>query len=271
MMRHVLLLPAGLLLTVCFIVPVIAIFYIALFDPSFSTAHFSRLFASKGFMGVFGHSVNVALVVTLACLVLGYPFAVFLIFQPPERRYLWLLAALVPMWMSILIRSYAWMVVLGREGIVNDMLVLSGLTEAPIKLLHTSGAVHVAMVQIMLPLMIVTCYAGMTTIDLTLLRAARVLGASPLRAFFGTFFPLSLSGAVNGSVVVFILALGFFVTPALLGGRRDMMVANIISVLIEQNNWAFAATVAIVLLVMTLSILALFGGLARLARHAGGG
>jgi len=268
--RHLLALPTGILLLFCFLVPVIWLFSIALFDPVFSTEHFERLYNSRAYSTVFYNSVSVATTVTLICLLLGYPFAAFLTFLPENRRTPWLFLALIPMWMSILIRSYAWMVVLGREGIVNDLIQWAGLASEPVKLLHTSGAVYVGMVQILAPLMIITCFAGMTTIDLTLVRAARVLGASPRRAFFGTFFPLSLSGVVSGSVVVFILSLGFFVTPALLGGRRDIMVANLISIMVEHNNWGFAATVAIVLLALTLGILAGFYALAALAKRVGG-
>jgi putative spermidine/putrescine transport system permease protein len=148
-------------------------------------------------------------------------------------------------------------VVLGREGIINQTLLALGLVDQPVKMLFTTGAVYVAMVQIMLPVMIVTCFSSMTEIDQSLLRAARIMGATPRKAFREVFLPLSAEGAITGTLIVFILSMGFFIVPALIGGRRDAMMANVISGQVAQTNWGFAASISIVLLVATLVILAL--------------
>lgn len=251
------LLPALALALVMFAVPVVLVFQEALFDPGFTLEHFERFFSRAVFQTVFRNTLMVAAIVASACLLIGYPMALFIVTRRPARRPLLLFVVLVPMWMSILVRTYAWMVVLGREGMINQALLALGMIEAPLQLLYTSGAVYVAMVQILLPIMVVTCYSAMTEIDMGLIRAARVMGAGPIRAFRHVFLPLSLEGALTGWSVIFILSLGFFIVPALLGGRRDALIGNMIVNQVAQTNWGFAAAMAIVLLVATVLLLAL--------------
>jgi putative spermidine/putrescine transport system permease protein len=249
--------PGLVLLATFFLVPVGIIFEQGLFDPAFTTAHFDR-FASRGaYLAVFLNTLRVSAIVAAACLVIGYPVAYFIVRQPASERPLLLFLVLVPLWMSILVRTYAWMVVLGREGIVNGLLIWVGVVDQPVKLMFTTGAVYVGMVQILLPIMIVTCFSAMTEIDQGLVRAARVLGARPRQAFARVFLPLSLEGAVTGAVIVFILSMGFFITPALIGGRKDAMMANLIAGQVSQANWAFASALAIILLFATLAVMML--------------
>lgn len=262
--------PAGLLLVVCFVLPIGFLFWYALFVPEFTLAHIDRFLGSSAFQTVLRNTFVTAAIVTGYCLLFGYPFAAFIAFQPPERRMMWLYLILIPMWMSILIRTYAWMVLLGRTGLVNQALQGLGFTDAPVRLLFTTGAVHLAMVQILLPLMIVTLYAGMSQIDLTLLRAARTLGASPAQAFVRIYVPLSLGGVISGCLVTFVLSLAFFATPALLGGPRDVLIANVIASLVDQNNLSMASTLAIILFLVTIAVLGGFALLSRiLARRVG--
>jgi len=148
------------------------------------------------------------------------------------------------------------MVVLGKEGIINQALLALGIIQEPIQMLFTTGAVYVGMIQILLPVLIVTCFSSMTSIDTSLLRAARVMGASRWEAFRNVFLPLSAQGAITGTLIVFILSMGFFIVPALIGGRRDSMLANVISKQVSQTNWGFAAAISIILLLATLLILA---------------
>lgn len=251
------LLPAVLLALAMFAVPVGFVLVEAVFTPGFSLAHFERFFTRAAYLSVFRNTLFVSAVVAGICLVLGYPMALFIVSQPSRRRPLLLFLVLVPLWMSILVRTYAWMVVLGREGIVNGALQWLGLVDQPLTLMFTTGAVYVAMVQILLPIMVVTCYTAMTEIDPGLVRAARVCGASPFAAFRKVFLPLSLEGAVTGWSVIFILSMGFFIVPALVGGRRDVLLGNMIVNQVAQANWGFAGALAIVLLVSTVLLLAL--------------
>lgn len=241
-----------------------------LFDPAFTIEHFDRFLNRGAYMRVFGNTLQISAVVSIVCLLLGYPVACFIVFQPPSRRPLLMFLVLVPMWMSILARTYAWMIVLGKEGIINQFLLATGILEEPVKMLFTTGAVYVGMVQIMLPITIVTCFSSMTEIDQSLLRAARIMGASPSRAFRKIFFPLSAEGAITGALIVFILSMGFFIVPALIGGRKDAMMANIIAGQVSQTNWGFAAALAVALLISTLAILAAVRSIsARVVHHPG--
>lgn len=247
--------PALVLALLLFAVPVALVFREALFAPDLSLAHFERFFSRGVYVAVFGKTLVVSTAVSTICLFAGYPMALFIVTRPVRWRPLLLFLVLVPLWMSILVRTYAWMVVLGREGIVNNLLRWLGLIDAPATLLFTTGAVYVAMVQILLPITVVTCYSAMTEIDPGLVRAARIFGAGPLRAFREVFLPLSLEGAVTGWSVTFILAMGFFIVPALVGGRKDMLLGNMIVNQVGQGNWGFAAVMAIVLLASTVALL----------------
>jgi putative spermidine/putrescine transport system permease protein len=202
-------------------------------------------------------TVVTSIIVATLCLLVGYPVAYFVSRQPARRRALLLFLILVPLWMSILVRTYAWMIVLGREGIINTALTALGLITAPLKLGFTTGAVYLVMVQVLLPLMVMTCYSAMADIDDTFLRAARVLGARAPVAFLRVFLPLSLEGAIGGFVLVFMLSMGFFIVPALVGGPKDAMIANLISDQVDQVNWGFAAALALALLAVTLAVMAL--------------
>ena len=261
--RNLLALPGSALLLIFLVAPVCLVFWSALFTPEPSLSNLTRVVTRGPYVRVLYETVEISVVVSLICFVLGFPFAAFVAFQPKARQVWLMLLVLVPLWMSILVRTYAWMVVLGREGVVNDMLQGLGVTDDPLRMLFTRGAVVLAMVQILLPLMIVSCHAAMTQVDQTLVRAARVMGASPHAAFFRVFVPLCLEGAINGIVIVFILSMGFFITPALLGGRRDAMMANVIATQISQANWGFAAALAVALLLTTLLALVAFRRLTR--------
>lgn len=249
------LMPAIILAVVMFAVPVAFVFTEAFFTPAFSLGHFERFFTRAAYISVFQNTLFVSAVVSSICLVLGYPMALFIVNQQPSRRPLLLFLVLVPLWMSILVRTYAWMVVLGREGIINGALQWLGITDQPLTMLFTTGAVYVAMVQILLPIMVVTCYSAMTEIDPGLVRAARICGASPFAAFRKVFLPLSLEGALTGWSVIFILSMGFFIVPALVGGRRDILLGNMIVNQVAQGNWGFAGALAIVLLLSTIVLI----------------
>ena len=207
-----------------------------------------------------------------------YPIGAFVMFglcslpagrlgdQWGRRQMMLLFALFLTMWMSVLIRSFAWVVVFGREGFVNSLLLALGLTSEPQQMLYTSLAVLVAMVQVLLPIQIVTCMGAMTEIDSALVRAARVLGASPTQAFTRVVVPLSMDGLLTAFSIVFMMAMGFFITPALLGGRTDMLLANLIEQQVGQLKWGFAAALALVLLATTLLALAFGRGLQGVVR-----
>ena len=258
-----LLAPAVLLVGLLFVLPLVGVMSLTVHDgTSFTADPIRELLDSRVALVVLERTFMLAASVTAICLLLGYPAAYFMsTLRPRVRAYVTYLI-LLPFWVSILIRTYTWIVILGREGIVNTGLGALGLT--PVQILYTNVAVHIGMVQILLPIVIITCLASMLDIDKDLMKAARSLGASPAQSFWKVFFPLSVSGAATGGLICFILSLGFFVTPALLGGRRSIIIANLIDLQVHQTlNWGFAAVLATALLAITLACLGVFWLLMR--------
>ncbi|MSP89608.1 MAG: ABC transporter permease [Alphaproteobacteria bacterium] len=261
-----------LFLAVFFAWPLLRVIVRGFVDPSPGLANYIRVFGDGPYLKVLWNTVETAAVVTVLCLAIAYPVA----YVAARLRGAWLhlaaAAVLIPMWTSVVIRSYAWMVVFQRQGVLNDALLALGLTDTPIRFLPGSIAVHVGMVHIMLPFMILPLIANMRAIDRTLLSAAAILGANPAMAFLKVFLPLSLPGINAGVALVFMTSLGFFVTPALLGGPRHMLAA----VLIEQQanqllNWGMASALATTLLVLTLAIYVFYARITGGAAGAGAG
>ena len=184
--------------------------------------------------------------------------------------HLFLAIVMLPFWTSILIRSYAWMVLLGRQGVVNGVLVSLGFTDEPIKLLNTSFAVYVGMIHILLPFMILPIYSSLKAIDGRLVAAAENLGAGTVQVFRHVIFPLSMPGIIAGGVLVFVLALGFYITPALLGGPTDMTISMLIAQEVDLYRWDYAAALATVLLLMTLIAVFAVSRLVSLDKLLGG-
>jgi putative spermidine/putrescine transport system permease protein/mannopine transport system permease protein len=210
-------------------------------------------------------TLQTALTVTFFCLLLAYPLALVGARLQGRAYTLFMALLLVPLWTSVVIRSYAWMVMFQRSGPVNQLLVWLEWIDAPIRLLQTAFAVNIGMVHILLPFMVLPILNTMRGLDPTFLQAGRILGAAPLRLFFRIYLPLTLPGVSAGVILVFISALGFFITPALLGGGRNTMIA----VLIEQQavdwlNWPLASALATILLVVSVAI---YGGYSHLTRR----
>lgn len=247
-----LLWPTMVMMLAFFLVPSLDIIRTSIFDPTLTGAHFARFFTRSVYLTVFWKTIKISALVAIICAVVGYPVAYFISQRSRQNQFLLMFFIFIPLWMSVLIRSYAWMIVLGREGIINSALISMGLIDQPLKLLFTTGAVFVAMVQILLPIQIISCFSAMTEIDMDLIRAARVMGARPMQAFRRVFLPLSLDGTVTGALIVFMLSMGFFITPALVGGPKDLMLANLIDFHVQRLNWGFASTIALVLLVGTI-------------------
>jgi putative spermidine/putrescine transport system permease protein len=262
-----LLYPALALLVLFFILPTLDVVRASVFDPEFTLKHLERFFTRSVYVEVVLRTVRVAVVVAVLCTLVGYPAAYFISSRPRQQQFPLMFLVFVTMWTSVLIRSYAWIAVLGREGLVNTLMMALGLVNGPQKLLYTSTTVVVAMVQIMLPLQIVTCYGAMVEIDRGLLKAARVLGARPWQAFVQVYLPLSMDGVRTAALIVFMLAMGFFITPALLGGRGDLLLGNLIEQQVGQLEWGFASAMALVLLLVTLGSIGLAKGLHRASRH----
>ena len=167
-----------------------------------------------------------------------------------------MLTVLLPFWTSLLVRTYAWLVLLQKKGMLNDFAIYMGWWETPIKLVHNMTGTLIGMAHIMLPFLVLPLYGAMRKIERDLMHAASNLGASPVQAFWKVYFPLSMSGMVAGSLIVFILCLGFYVTPAVLGGGRVVMVSTQITAILEnQFDWGAASALGVVLLIATFIVL----------------
>ena len=255
-----LVVPAVAFLSVFYAFPLVRLLLVSLEAPRWSLAHYVTFFTEPAYLRILTRTFRVSLTVTLGCLVLGYPTAYVLSRVQPRLRRVLLLIVIVPYLTSFLVRTYAWMVILGPKGIVNSLLVKAGLIDTPVKLLYSAIGVHVGMIHVLLPLMILPLYSVMVGIDRNYLKAAETLGAGPARTFVRVFLPLSLPGVRSGCALVFLVALGFYITPAMLGGLRDSMIAMLIESQITQLvNWGFAAAAAFVLLVVTLGGFSLVG------------
>jgi ABC-type spermidine/putrescine transport system permease subunit I len=241
--------------------PVLAMMLRSVAEPSWTTGHFRTIVGEPVFLHVLWLTFRVALIVTAACLVLGFPVAYLLARIDRATSNLLIMLVLLPFWTSILVRTYAWMVLLGRQGLVNQLLLALGAIDQPLQLLNTSFAVYVAMVHILLPFMILPLYSVIRGIDGSLLRAAEGLGATPIGVFRQVLLPLALPGVAAGCLLVFILALGFFITPALVGGPRDLMIAVLIQQQVDLFNWPLASALAVLLLAAALAV---FAGVSRL-------
>ena len=248
-----LLLPGVAVLFVAFALPIGMLLSRSLFDPGFTLAHYSRLFTVPAYLDVLLYSFRLAAITTLISLALSYPYAYLLTIVSPAWRAILIAIVLLPFWTNILVRCYSWMLILQTKGLLNTALTdWLGLSSQPLPLMYNFVGVTVGMVHYLLPPMVLILYSVMRAIDFGLVRAAEGLGASPLRAFWRVFVPLSLPGVRAACVLIFILSLGFFVTPALLGGRRTMTVAMLIDTqFTELVNWGFGSALASILLAVT--------------------
>ena len=199
---------------------------------------------------------QLAFVVTAICLALGYPLAYLTAQMRPRMASLVMLCVLFPFWTSLLVRTYAWLVILQRKGIVNTWLENLGLIDEPLRLVYNFTGTTIGMVHVMLPFMVLPLYAAMKSISPDYLQAAASLGAPPVKAFWQVFVPQSIPGVIAGLIVVFVLSLGFYVTPALLGGGKVMMWSMQVERAMEvYADWGAASALGVVLLVMTIGVL----------------
>lgn len=244
-----LLAPTLLALTIFLLIPLAKMLGYSLFDPKFTSKHFAHIVQEPVWLQVLWITLRTSLLVTLVTLMLGYPVAWVLCKLPARLASMAIVIIIIPHFTSVLVRTYAWMVLLGSDGFVNQVLRALRLIDTPLKLMYTPLGVLIGMTYILLPYMVLALYSVMRGIDPQLLRVAYSLGASRFRAFWRIFLPLSLPGVAAGSLLVFILSIGFFVTAALMGSPRDTMIAMVIENQLEVYfNWGFASALSALLL-----------------------
>ncbi|WP_062472261.1 ABC transporter permease subunit [Variovorax boronicumulans] len=239
-------------------------------DEGFSLASYRQLFASSVYINVLLITLKISLWTTLLSVVAAYPVAYLISASSPKRKATLLFWVLLSFWTSFLVRAFAWVVLLGRNGVINQLLVSLGVIDAPANLLYSVGSVLVGMVHALMPLAVLTMLSVMENIDRNLPRAAATLGAPPGTAFWTVYFPQSLPGVAAAAIMVFVTAIGFFIVPALLGGRQETMITQIIIDQVQQTmNWGFAGAISVLLLVVVLAVFALYDKLLGLSSMTG--
>lgn len=258
--------PVVVFLAVAFLIPIGLVAWLSVTEPTASLAHYQRILSSPLYLGVLVNTFKTAGLVTFVCLLLGYPLAYFM--ARSRGRVITILLAIVGVsfYIGFVVRTYSWLVILGREGPLAQIMRAIGI-ENPPQMIFTSFATTLGMTHILLPYMVLSMYGVMRKIDESHMQAAASLGATPWDTFRCVFLPLSLPGVVTGCVLVFTIALGFYVTPILLGTPRDMMLSQLINEQMELLlAWGFAAALAMVLLICTLGLLAIYDRYAGLDR-----
>jgi ABC-type spermidine/putrescine transport system permease subunit I len=248
--------PLAILLVGFFLIPLTVIVWDSFGGLALDFASYRRILTEPVYFTVLAHTFKVSAYVTLFSILLGYPVAYLLSSLKPRTAIVVSTFLLIPLFTAFLIRTYAWMVILGRQGIVNNTLIWLGFVDEPIQILNTTTAVVIGMVHVLAPIGIFTMYAVMAQIDRRLVAAAQVLGANPVRTFLRVYLPMSLPGVFAAATLVLIMAIGFYITPALLGGPADTMISQLIVVQTTTLlNFPLGYASATILLLATLAIL----------------
>lgn len=263
--------PALIALLILFVYPIAGILVRSLFSPDFTFKHYLYFFQNPLYAKVMWITIQISFLSTLTSLLVGYPVAYVLRRARPGLRNFFLLVIVLSFMISLLVRNYSWIIVLQRNGVINLLLKSFGLIDQPLILLHNKFSTMVGMTHIFTPYIIFPVYSVMMGIDLNLEKAAQNLGATRWQTFWRVTFPLSLPGIGAGALLVFIMALGFFITPALLGGRKELMLSNLIEIqVVDLLNWPFASAMSVVLLVVTLIIFFIYNRYLGVERLWGG-
>jgi spermidine/putrescine transport system permease protein len=257
--------PTYLWMTLFLAIPMIFIFIISLSKRStygqviysLNIDNYTIMFKNNFmYLKVFWDSIVLAFFTTLFCLILGYPFAYCIAKAPKRYRGFLMMLVIIPFWTNSLVRTYAWIILLRSEGIINTLLMRIGLISEPLALLYNRGAVFVGMVYTLFPFMVLPLYSSIDKLDKSILEAASDLGAVPWRRFWHVTLPLTLPGVTAGSILVFIPTLGYFFIPDLMGGGTTMLIGNLIkNQFLSARNWPFGASLSVLLILLTLIII----------------
>lgn len=262
--------PAVIVIVALVVIPVGWLMTQSFYDNGFTLEHYRRIFSEDIYWRSFTLTFRIALIVTVMTLVLGYPVAYAAAHVKRPWDVLILSFVILPFWTSVLVRAYAWLVLLQRTGVTNQLLEGLGLISEPLALVHNELGTIIATVHILLPFMVLPLYSTMQKIPRELMLAGASLGGGPLHTFLRVFLPLSLPGVVAGLTLVFVLTLGFYITPELLGGGRTIMISMVVSRNVElYNQWGAASAVGVVLLVAVLAIFLAVGRIIPLDKMLG--
>lgn len=244
----------------------VILLYIALFnvlklsfidETGFTLDYLKLVLMDTLYLKVLWITFKTAFIVTTITIFISYPIAYLIaIIKSAKWKRIIMGVVMTTLWVSLLVRTFSWMVILQDHGLINQILLTIGIIDEPLKLIYNSTGVIIGMTHLLLPFMVMNLFPVMEKIDYRLVEAAKGMGAKPFRAFWQIYLPLSIPGIVSGSLIVFVMGLGYFITPALLGGQSDMMISKLIHDNIQVSlNWNIAASLSLVLLVATFTIL----------------
>jgi putative spermidine/putrescine transport system permease protein len=257
-----LLVPVVVLLGGFYLYPLVRVLLLSVTDPTLGLENFARLVEHEGPRRVMFNTFRLCAIATLVSVVLAYLLACVMAHAAPRPRRVMLAIVLLTLWISVLVRAFAWLILLTTHGVVNNALMSTGLIAAPLALVRNETGVLIGMVHYLLPYAVLPLLSTMQGIDPRLIRASHSLGAGRLRTFVSIFLPLTMPGIAAAAVIVFVFSLGFYITPSILGGGRVVMLAEYVSVsVLEELRWGFGAAQAVVLLVLTLMVLGIAGKL----------
>lgn len=258
--------PVFLWLTTFFVVPLILVFVVSFLSRGeygdiqlpFTLDNYTRLI-SPMYLNILVKTLIMGITTTIGCLIIGYPFAYFIGTSKKKYRGLLLLLVILPFWTNSLVRTYAWIILLRTEGVINTLLMNWGLISQPIQMLYTDGAVFIGMLYIMLPFMILPIYTSIEKLDMSYIEAANDLGASPFKTFKEITLPLTKPGIVAGCMLVFIPTLGYFFISDLMGGSKTMLISNLIkNQFLTSRDWPFGSAIAVILILIMLIAIGLY-------------
>ncbi|MBB3609678.1 ABC transporter permease [Rhizobium sp. BK602] len=250
--------PALIFVGIFFVVPVVALLLRSVMEPAPGLGNYAELLGSATYLRIFANTFIVSGVVTVISLLIGFPVAWTLAIMPTRLASVIFAILLLSMWTNLLARTYAWMVLLQRTGVINKMLMAVGLIDRPLPLVNNLTGVTIGMTYIMLPFIILPLYGVIRKIDPAVLQAAALCGANRWQCLTRVLLPLAAPGMAAGALMVFVMSLGYYVTPSLLGGTANMMLAELVAQFVQSLvNWGMGGAAALVLLVVTLSLYAL--------------
>jgi mannopine transport system permease protein len=267
-----LLVPFFVLMLFAFLYPMLSLLSVSILEPAPTLAHYERALTDSVFVGILLRTLEIGVTVAVVSLAMAFPVALLMARSSGPKTILITACIVLPMWSSVLVRTTAWAVLLQRNGLINEALQFVHLTDQPLKLLFTRPAVVLAMTHVLLPFMVLPIYGSLKAIPIDYDRAAEILGANPFRRFLEITVPLALPGVLSGFLMVFLISLGYFITPALLGSPQEMMVSTLISQQITVLlDWPFGAALVGVLTLFVLLVTVVFGKFARFDRLMGAG
>lgn len=254
--KYLLLVPGIVMLVVFLVMPLLSIIMPTVFDQGFSLKAYVSFFTDPYYMQIFSRTLRISLIAAIVCMILGVPTAYFISRCDPKWRSLLMAISIFPMLTNSVIRAFAWINILGKNGVINTLLMNLGIIKEPITLLYTEFSVLIGTIYLFLPLMIITLVGVMENIDNDMMEAAESLGANRLTAFFKVVLPLSLPGIIVGSVLVFTGALSAYTTPSLLGGTKNLVMATLINQKSTVlGDWTGASVIALIMIVTTIVVM----------------